>query len=221
MPAGHREMDERASTYLHAVLDKDKKSAEALVQSMIEAGSPLVEIYGVLGAAQVEVGALWERGVITVSDEHLATSVTLGCITMAADKLRKFRREPKGFAVLLPAEGEFHSVGLRILSELLRNDGWETEIRDSGSMVSTFNALAARRRVDLFCLSATMSSNAPRVADAIRLIRREPAFGSAKVVVGGAAFEDAAARKAVEAASADCVAASFPEALEFVRSNYR
>jgi methanogenic corrinoid protein MtbC1 len=217
----HRALDKRASEYLHAVLDKDRASAEALVRSMIDSGSSLVEIYGVLGAAQVEVGALWERGVITVSDEHFATGVTLDCISMAADKLRKFRREPKGLAVLRPAEGEFHSVGLRMLSELLRSEGWETELRDSGPMAATLKGLAARKRVDLFCLSATMPSNTAHLADAIRLIRKEPAFKSAKVVVGGPAFEDAETRRVLEAGLADCVAMSLPDALEFARSSHR
>jgi len=218
MSRPHQQLVGRVSSYLHAVLDKDRKAAEVLVQGMIDQGSSLADIYGVLGAAQVEIGALWERGVITVSDEHFATEVTLECIPMAAEKLRKFRREVKGYAVLCPAEGEFHFVGLKMLAELLRNEGWEVELRDSAPTASNLGGLTAQRHVDLFCLSATMPSNVARVAEAIRIIRREPAFKSAKVLVGGPAFEGKGARRIVEDARTDLVAMSLPEALKFCKS---
>jgi methanogenic corrinoid protein MtbC1 len=218
MSRPHQQLDRRVSSYLHAVLDKDREAAEAVVQGMVDGGSSLAEIYGVLGAAQVEIGALWERGVITVSDEHFATEIALGCIPMAAEKLRKFRRELKGYAVLCPVEGEFHWVGLRMLAELLRNDGWEAELLDSAPSVSTLGGIAARKRVNLFCLSATMPSNVARAAEVINLIRKQPAFKSAKVLVGGPAFEDARTKRIFEDGLADRVTMSLPEALEFSRS---
>ena len=93
-------LDSRTSAYLQAVLSRDRASAEQVIRRMKEDGAPLTDIYGILGAAQVEVGFLWERGTIAVSDEHFATEVTTGCISMAAERLRKFRREPTGFSFL-------------------------------------------------------------------------------------------------------------------------
>jgi methanogenic corrinoid protein MtbC1 len=215
-------LDARASAYLHAVLNRDRASAQEVVLKMIEGGSSLVDVYRVLGSSQVEVGLLWEKGTITVSDEHFSTETTLGCISMAADRLRKFRRELMGFAFLSPAEGEFHEVGLRMLSELLRSEGWETELHVSGPLSSALKELAARRRVDLFCFSATMSSNVHSVVEAAQAIRREQAFESAKILVGGPAFEDEKARRTLGGPAGtplvDCLASSLPEALEFGRS---
>jgi len=218
MSRPHQQLDDRASSYLHAVLDRDRKGAEELVQGMINGGSSLTGIYGVLGAAQVEIGALWERGVITVSDEHFATEITLGCIPMAAEKLRKFRRQLKGSAVLCPVGGEFHLVGLRMLAELLRNEGWEAELLESAPTESTLREMAARKHVNLFCLSATMPSNVARAAEAINLIHKQPAFKSTKVLVGGPAFEHAREKRVFENGLADRVAKSLPEAVEFSKS---
>jgi len=216
-------LDKHRSDYLHAVLNKDKSSAEAVVLKMIGEGFYLGDVYQVLGHAEVEVGSLWEKGSITVSDEHYATGVTIGCVSMAADKFRTFRREPAGFAYLSPVDGEFHVVGLRMLSELLRSNGWDTELRLSGTLQSALKALVAGRKVDLFCLSATMPSNAPGVAEAVRAIRKTPAFKDAKILVGGAAFEDEKARGSVGAGPeqlglVDYLASNFSEALEFARS---
>jgi MerR family transcriptional regulator, light-induced transcriptional regulator len=223
MPRLHQESDSRVSAYLRAVLGKDKGTAEALVRKMIDDGASLPDVFDILGAAQVEVGNLWEKGVVTVSDEHYATEATIGCIAIAAERFKKFRRQAAGFAVLCPAEGEFHNVGLRMLSELLLEDGWNTDLLTSGSLISVFKELKALKKVDLFCISATMPSNVPRVVEAIRTIGREPSFASAKILVGGQAFGDAKAEQSlvarvVGAKPVDRIASNLREALEFSRS---
>ena len=222
MHSAHQALEKHRSDYLHAVLNRDKVSAEEVVFAMVREGSSLAEVYRLLGAAQVEVGSLWERGSITVSDEHFATGVTLDCVSMAADRLMRFRREPSGFAYLSPAEGEFHVVGLRMLSELLRSEGWETALNHSGTLESALRELIVNRKVDLFCFSATMPLNVPRMVKAVQGIRRTPAFVTAKILVGGPAFEHLEAREAIHPVSGgislfDCLASNFSEAIEFAR----
>jgi len=221
MPVAHQALEKHRSDYLQAVLNKDKASAEKIVLAMIKENSSLAEVYWVLGAAQVEIGSLWERGSIAVSDEHFATGVTLDCISMAADRLRTFRREPAGFAYLSPAEGEFHVVGLKMLSELLRSEGWETAINTSGALQTVVRELKANKKVDLFCISATMPSNVPNVVQTVREIIRTPEFAAAKILVGGPAFEHAEAREAISSIKGGdnpvCLASSFSQAVEFAR----
>ena len=222
MHAAHQALEKHRSDYLQAVLNKDKASAEKIVLAVIKENSSLAEVYWVLGAAQVEIGSLWERGSIAVSDEHFATGVTLDCISMAADRLRTFRREPAGFAYLSPVEGEFHVVGLRMLSELLHSEGWETAINTSGTLQPVLGGLMANRKVDLVCLSATMPSNAPRVVQAVQTIMRVPEFAAAKVLVGGPAFEQAKAKEVIRTiegwtSQVVCLASNLSEAIEFAR----
>lgn len=223
MSRAHSALDEHRSDYLHAVLNKDKDSAEKVILRMIGEGSSLGDVYQALGRAEVEIGSLWEKGSVTVSDEHYATAITIGCISMAADRLRTSVRERAGFSYLLPADGEFHVVGLLMLSELLKSQGWDTGVHRSGTLQSALRIMATGRGVDLFCLSATMPSNVPRVAEAARAIKKMPAFKDAKILVGGGAFEAEGIRESVEAGQkqaglVDCLASSFSEALEFTRS---
>ena len=217
MRSAHQALEKHRSDYLHAVLNRDRVSAEEVVFAMIGEGSSLADVYRVLGATQVEVGSLWERGAITVSDEHFATGVTLDCVSLAADRLRTFRREPAGFAYLSAVEGEFHIVGLTMLSELLRSEGWETALNRSGTLQPALRELTANGKVDLFCFSATMSSNITRVVKAVQAIRRTPAYVAAKILVGGPAFEHPEAREAIHLVSFDCLASNFSEAMEFAR----
>ena len=222
MHQAHSTLDRRELAYLQAVLNRDRASSEEIVLAIIREGSSLSDVFRMLGRVQVEVGSLWERGSITVSDEHFATSVTLGCISLAAERLRPFKREATGFAYLSPAEGEFHVVGLRMLSELLSCEGWETALNHSDTLQSALRELMVKRRVDLFCFSATMPSNVPRLVEAVQAIRRTAAFNSAKIMVGGPAFDHKEAREALQVAPegislVDCLASDFSEAVAFAR----
>ena len=221
MPKFTVEQRALVTEYLRAVLNREGDSALALVTGMAEKGASLVEVFDVLGAAQVEVGALWERGVIAISDEHFATGVTLECISLVSERKRKFRRESVGAAVLAPVEGEFHTVGLKMLSELLRSEGWETSLSDAGSLSASPEGRMDDHHVDLVCLSATMQSSVDKVAEIARTLRRKPQFASARIVVGGPALTDPGARKAVIDAAGplvDYLALSLSDALEYSRS---
>jgi methanogenic corrinoid protein MtbC1 len=191
---------------------------------MISAGAPLVGIFEVMGAAQVEVGDLWEKGAITVSDEHFATQVTEDCVPLAGGRLRRFVRKPLGRAVLCTAEGEFHILGLKMMCELLKSEGWEAEILDSSSLNSPGNFLAGD--VDLLCVSATMPTTVPRLMDLLKKLRRDPAFKKAKFLVGGPAFETHQAEVAPIGASGEVsvvnyVAQRMKDAMDYCMSAAR
>jgi methanogenic corrinoid protein MtbC1 len=221
MAEPRRRLDKRASDYLRSVLNKDRKSAEAIVREMVSAGTPLVEIYEVMGAAQVEVGDLWEKGIITVSDEHFATKVTEDCVSMASGRLRRFVRKPLGRAVLCTVEGEFHILGLKMMCELMKSEGWEAKILDSTSLNSTRGSSGGD--IDLLCGSATMPANVPGLIDLLKKLRADPAFKKAKILVGGPAFRTSQGEVAPVGASGEVyvvnyVAQSMRDALDYCMS---
>ena len=212
-----------ASVYLAAVLEKDQPAAETEVRKLVKDGSSLADIYAVLGAAQVEVGALWEKGVITVSDEHFATQTTVGCIKMAAELLKKFRRKTSGFAALLTVRGEFHDIGLRMMEELLKSEGYDAEIVPSERFPSELMETAKQRKVDVVCFAATMPSSVPRVIEAVRFVKSTPGLTLAKVVVGGPAFTADQAKLALIGPDGknppDLIAQDLSEAVNFIISS--
>lgn len=223
MPRPSEDRARRTSEYVTAILEKDRGKAEVLVEDMITQGFAMSDIFEVLGEAEVEVGDLWEKGIMTVSEEHSATDTTLACISLAAERLRKPGRKSSGLACLCTAEGELHGIGVSMLSELLMDDGWQAEVGEPGTPMSQAveRLKAAGRRVDLFILSATMKSSLPRLKEATRMIRADSFFKSSRIMIGGPAFKDREAWEPFEdpadAGLVDCVALSLPEALEFSR----
>lgn len=215
-----RDIDE----YLTAVLDKDEAEARKLVEGWLTRGMGMGEVFDVLTEAQTTVGELWERGVIGVSDEHFATKATLGCIDLVTERLPRFRRERRGIALLCTVESEFHHVGLRMFSELLRDQGWETEFLGT---LPSFGLLLERAKkrggVDLICLSATMPSSLPALVSMLKSVRAEPFFAETRIVVGGAAFRSRWTRDSWLSVGgarglADCVSENRTSALKYTGS---
>jgi MerR family transcriptional regulator, light-induced transcriptional regulator len=210
--------------YLRAALDRDQERAEAVVARMIAGGSDLATVFEVLAAAQHRVGDLWEKGVASVSDEHFVTDTTLSCVSFASERLAKFRRTTRGLAILFTAEGEYHVVALKMLSELLRDQGWDTEFLGSNpSSKYVLERARAKGKVDLICVSATMPSSLPNLVETLQKIRAEPFFANAKIVAGGPVFRSKRASVLLRGgagggALADSVSEGQTPALKFTAS---
>ena len=210
--------------YLRAALDRDQGRAKTVVVRMIAEGSDLATVFDVLAAAQHRVGDLWEKGVASVSDEHFVTDTTLSCVSFASERLAKFRRTARGLAILFTAEGEYHVVALKMLSELLRDQGWDVEfLGPNPSSKYVLERARARGRVDMICVSATMPSSLPNLVETLRKIRAEPFFANTKVVAGGPVFRSNRARGLLRGgadgvALADSVSEGQAPALKFTAS---
>jgi methanogenic corrinoid protein MtbC1 len=210
--------------YLRAVLDKDKERSSLVVTKMLDEGFDMASVFRVLGEAQVEIGELWERGVIGIGDEQFSTATTLECVTFVAIHFRRFRRETRGLALLCPVEGEFHQVALRMLRELLRERGWDAEVLAHDKPILDLLARATSKgSIDLLCFSAVMPASIPKLVQVLRKIREDPRFSGVKVIVGGPLFKSKRARAGLTGGSngtglADLVSTDFAKALDYVDS---
>ena len=212
--------------YLRAVLDRDGERAREVIERMLDLKLGMPEVFEVLASAQVEVGEMWAKGIVSVADEHFATYTTLKCIDLVAERLDGRAAPRRGLALLCTVEGEYHLVGLKMFSELLRNQGWDTVLLGSNfsarALVERAEALRDGR-VDLLCISVTMPSCLPLVVETLRRIRAEPAYARTKIVVGGAALRSGRVRSllsdgATIKALADHVASKYDSALSFTGS---
>jgi methanogenic corrinoid protein MtbC1 len=131
----------------------------------------------VVTPAMHELGRLWEEGVITVADEHLATALTHRVLAV----LRPPELFEQAFelssgkprAVLAAVQGEQHALGLRMAADLLEDSGYQ--IAYLGADVPTEALLQALRTLSptLVGLSATMAESTRRLEDVVEAIRDE------------------------------------------------
>ena len=180
-----------ASAYLAAVLDCDRQRAQQLVLDALDAGASVRDIYRhVFEATQYEIGRLWQLNRISVAQEHFCTAATQHIMTQLYARI--FSSERKGRrAVAMCVGGELHEIGLRIVTDLLELEGWQTWYLGASVPPAAAVLLCVERKADALLVSATLPPHIPQVEEVIRLFRAREELRDAKVYVGGRAFRTA------------------------------
>jgi methanogenic corrinoid protein MtbC1 len=111
--------------YLGHLAAGDHRRALDLVVSLVRSGTPLdTVVEDVVRAAQVEVGRRWERNEWTVAQEHVATAVSESVLAALGDTDEPSAGGSRGRLVAVCAEGEWHTLALRVLTDHIRRAGW-------------------------------------------------------------------------------------------------
>ena len=200
--------------YEQALMAGDGDEAQRVVQDAMDRGADPENIFfGILGPALVEVGRAWQRGQLSVSAEHHATSITLRQVSYVGQVWRPRRRRDNGAAVIVAAvEGELHSVGVRMIADLFDMDGWNVADLGPDNPTDDLVGLVSERRPDLVILSLSRPDRVPEAAGAaarLRALEQAPT-----VFVGGSGLADSAQRGEIDA---DLVTSSPVEALRAAR----
>jgi methanogenic corrinoid protein MtbC1 len=212
--------------YLGFALKRRREEAISFLSGLADSKKfSLLQMFHILAAAQQQVGSLWAKGTITVADEHYATEVTLEAIDLLPSKLKVFRRQKIGSALLANfVDGEFHTVGLKMFSQLLKAEGWDVELFTLPLHLATFFKFleTTGRRFDLICCSVTMDFNIDDLKSMLKVLRTNIHTKNMKILVGSQLFQQQ--RFAVQMIDdetkeplADFLAKDFDLGIEFVR----
>jgi len=139
----------------------------------------------VIAPAMHRIGELWERGAVTVADEHLATALTNRILAALRPPPGEAVAPRRGRALLAAVEGEQHALGLRMAADLLEDAGYNAIYLGAdvptGALLQAVESLSP----DLVAVTATMATLAPRLeVVAVELRRTHPDLS---VLVGGQA----------------------------------
>jgi MerR family transcriptional regulator, light-induced transcriptional regulator len=177
-------IDELARAYAAALLAGDEVAAETAIRESMEADLTTAEIDDeIMAPALWLVGELWERGEITVADEHLATEISLRVLALQREAQRAARGRRERTVMLAAPTGEQHVVALRMVANLLRDAGYDALMLGGDVPLAALAQTAVRHRPDAICLSATMPGAGDRVLMAIHEV--QATWPSARFVVGG------------------------------------
>lgn len=172
---------------LAALVKGDAGLAELIaLDAVTEDGMTVADLYvDVLAPVLAEIGHKWERGALSVADEHLATGIAhsvMRLVGRAATRRPRRSRE----SVLLAAVGrEGHVVGLRMVADLAEGAGFDVKFLGSAVPVETIADVVAKHEPAIVGLSVTMSTSAEQLSGALDEIT---ASGHAVrgILVGGA-----------------------------------
>ena len=172
---------------LRAVGRTDLEAIERLLDQAFALHPLETAVDEIVAPVLIEVGASWERGDISVAQEHLVSAAVRGRIVrLLADR----RPGVRGRAVLACPAGERHELGLLILAALLSADGWGVVYLGAETPAHEALDLASLLEADVLCFSVTLAAHVPAIQAALERERgRRP-----DVVIGGQAVDRDRAR---------------------------
>ncbi|MDA0161137.1 cobalamin-dependent protein [Solirubrobacter ginsenosidimutans] len=182
-------MVELRQRYVDALVAGDQAAAVRLVE---DSDADVRSLYlDVLQPALYEIGHRWEEAEISVAQEHLATATTQSLMARLAERFVGGTR--RGRKVLIAcADGELHSIGVRMIADFLDADGWDVLFVGALSPSAAVADLARAQAVDVVALSAALPARVPELVNAVRVLRAlEP---PPVIAVGGQAFAGDATR---------------------------
>lgn len=174
--------------FLAAILSGHRQAALNIIEEAIRAGHSHVEIYtNVFAASLHRVGELWELNRISVAQEHIATAITQYAIAVIYPRLvpAAVRR---GSMVVTGVAGELHQIGATLVADAMEAHGWTVRFLGTNLPPSSVLAAVDESAADVLCISTTIVSNLPSVAELVRTVRGQLSDRAPKIVLGGGAY---------------------------------
>jgi len=177
--------------YLDSLRAADIPGAYRVASKALARGMGFPELYQqVITPAMHRIGELWERGAITVADEHLATGVTqrvLGALRppVRVDCNTGGPGAPGRKAMLAAVQGEQHALGLRMAADIVEDAGFHAIYLGADVPTGALLQTVASLSPDLVALSATMPDLAPRLEEIA--ISISSAYPGVDLLLGGQA----------------------------------
>lgn len=203
-----RSAGDLSARYLQALVDADRARALVVVSEGLAQGlDPTTLLLDVLSPAQAQVGELWHKGELSVSQEHWASEVT----GEAMEHVLEAQSPPGalGFDVVVTTvPGESHVIPARALAGLLRWRGWSVDYLGPGPPVADLIEFVRQREPHLVAVSLTVATLCPVLTELCQGLRRLESAPA--ILVGGAGTAGLDA----ETLEADAVAGDLREGLD-------
>lgn len=163
--------------------------AVQLVEGLLAAGAPVLDVLEMIAVVQREVGERWERGEWTVTEEHRATGIAALAVE-AVDV--HVRRAPatRGRVVVACAEREWHGLPQALVATALRSDGWDVTALGASSSLHRFSRALHDLDPDATALSCSLLRSLPSARSFVQASTE----AGVPLLAGGAAFGADASR---------------------------
>ncbi len=179
---------ELAQEYLDALLGLNRHRAYALIETALEQGATIADIYlGVFQPVLREVGRLWQLNHLGVAHEHFISAATQTIMSRLYPRIFGSQRVDRRLVMACVGD-ELHEIGARMVADLFELAGWDTLYLGANVEATDLAALLSRESPDLLCLSVTLGEHLGMLREQIQQVRQEPGCAGVKILVGGQPF---------------------------------
>lgn len=180
------------------MLAGDTEGSWQLVEASMASGVQPADVYvEILGPALHAIGSTWRDGAVGIEQEHLATGVATSIVGRLGPRFRRRGRRRGSVLIALPV-GERHGLGVAMLSDILRGDGYN--VLNLGPDTPAPSLVSAMRETDDLTAVVISVVDVVRLPTAERLIvaarKQEP---NVVIVAGGFAIPDEATARSLGA----------------------
>src|SRR6476469_4197258 len=139
--------EDLSRAYARALLHGDEIAAEQAIREALDARLSTAEIDDeIIAPALWLVGELWERGEITVADEHLATEISIRVLALQREARRVAESRGERRVMLAAPSGELHVIALRMVGTVLHEAGYRVMMLGPDVPAAALAASAIRHR---------------------------------------------------------------------------
>ncbi len=171
--------------FFSAMLEGNTNKTLKISSDNIQSVSDLTNFYlHVIQPALYDVGLQWEKGYISVAQEHLASAIVTRVMSSLYPRFAVLEQN-KGKAIVSAAPNEFHEIGPRMVADLLEIDGWNIDYTGANVPAPDLVSMAVERKPFFIAISIGMPFNIDRADSLIRQIRAEKALRNTKIMLGG------------------------------------
>jgi MerR family transcriptional regulator, light-induced transcriptional regulator len=150
----------------------DEPAAQAVLDRLVSDLSLTTVLRDVVMPYLTELGERWERGTVTVAQEHFATNIIRGRLAGLA---RGWGNGHGPRAVLACPPGELHDLALMVFGIVLNRNGWRIDYLGMNTPIEELTRTVDARHPDLVVLATTVPENLePLAAQLTALARRAP-----------------------------------------------
>ena len=181
--------DELAAHFAAALEAGNAQGARHLAEQALRDGvEPAVIHAELIQPAMRRVGELWEEGLISVADEHLASAIVERVLAVIYPRCYVAPPRSRETVLLACVEDERHVLGLRTASDIIEGAGFDVVFLGADVPVAALAAATRRHLPKVVGLSATLPWEVEAMQRTIAEVRR--AHPPVRLVLGGAGVPD-------------------------------
>lgn len=182
--------EEMMNRYLAALVSGSRAQCAQVVLSLLDKGVSIKDIYVSLFTASLyRVGEMWQNNLISVAQEHLATSVTESLFSLIYPRLfdNANPSSPSLKAVVSCVANEFHQIGGKIVADILETHSVNSLFLGANTPINDLLDMLEREKPDILALSVAMTPNLPVLSEIVDKINAK-GLSRLDIIAGGRAF---------------------------------
>ena len=172
-------------SYLATLLEGNHRQALKIADEAVHSANELADFYlQVIQPAMYDIGLLWEKGEISVAQEHLASAIVTRVMASLYPRFILIEKS-RGKAVVTAAPNEFHEIGPRMVADLLELDGWDIDYIGANVPAKDLLDLLGKNNPFFLAISVSMPFNLDNAREIIHTIKDNPQIRETKIMLGG------------------------------------